>query len=354
MNPYYLATGNPYEINNKTTTQQPQVNPMLSSFSDVFSAHPTSATPGLYNQTSSTAYQPFPYMQHQYQQQPPPSFATFSQPMPMQSMPLMQQPPMQSMPLMQQQSMPPAPQSYNFAPYNNELDQDSDGENDLELPTSAGGQKSSLSRHVTSVITHFTSSPEGYSRLLSQLSDIILCINEDGTILDANDSILRHLELKPADVIGSSVSGLLHKDDADLLKLNMTTPEFLCYVRMIKGESYVLMEIKGTLSSPHRIISCRPYVTPSSTSINSILQTRIENIRLRRKLELLMLERGLDPNSHGLLNANMGGASSAKARKHRLDKDDLFCRQCGSTTSPEWRKGPEGPKTYALFCEVLI
>ncbi|KAJ3026887.1 UNVERIFIED_CONTAM: blue light receptor [Siphonaria sp. JEL0065] len=49
-------------------------------------------------------------------------------------------------------------------------------------------------------------------------------------------------------------------------------------------------------------------------------------------------------------------ASSSKAttkkpsKRVKIPQDELYCRQCGSTTSPEWRKGPLGPKTLCNAC----
>ncbi|OLL22714.1 White collar 2 protein [Neolecta irregularis DAH-3] len=35
-----------------------------------------------------------------------------------------------------------------------------------------------------------------------------------------------------------------------------------------------------------------------------------------------------------------------KNRKVKLPPDEYVCASCGTTDSPEWRKGPMGPKTY--------
>ncbi|KAJ3031140.1 UNVERIFIED_CONTAM: blue light receptor [Siphonaria sp. JEL0065] len=49
-------------------------------------------------------------------------------------------------------------------------------------------------------------------------------------------------------------------------------------------------------------------------------------------------------------------ATSSKAitkkpsKRVKIPQDELYCRQCGSTTSPEWRKGPLGPKTLCNAC----
>ncbi|ORX84982.1 hypothetical protein K493DRAFT_341856 [Basidiobolus meristosporus CBS 931.73] len=40
-----------------------------------------------------------------------------------------------------------------------------------------------------------------------------------------------------------------------------------------------------------------------------------------------------------------------KKRKHKLEDDiDRVCTECGKTDSPEWRKGPHGPKTLCNAC----
>ncbi|KAJ3401942.1 blue light receptor [Chytriomyces hyalinus] len=46
--------------------------------------------------------------------------------------------------------------------------------------------------------------------------------------------------------------------------------------------------------------------------------------------------------------ASSGGLK--KQKKVKIPVDELYCHQCGSTTSPEWRKGPLGPKTLCNAC----
>jgi len=38
-----------------------------------------------------------------------------------------------------------------------------------------------------------------------------------------------------------------------------------------------------------------------------------------------------------------------KKKRGKQHQEDLFCRQCGTTNSPEWRRGPNGPKTYSIY-----
>ncbi|KAK9688088.1 white collar 2 type of transcription factor [Basidiobolus ranarum] len=42
---------------------------------------------------------------------------------------------------------------------------------------------------------------------------------------------------------------------------------------------------------------------------------------------------------------------SAKKRKHKaIDDIERICTECGTTDSPEWRKGPLGVKTLCNAC----
>ncbi|KAJ3180112.1 hypothetical protein HK101_009985 [Irineochytrium annulatum] len=43
-------------------------------------------------------------------------------------------------------------------------------------------------------------------------------------------------------------------------------------------------------------------------------------------------------------------AKPPRKKKVKIPKEELFCRRCGTTVSPEWRKGPEGPKTLCNAC----
>ncbi|KAJ3115247.1 blue light receptor [Phlyctochytrium bullatum] len=51
-----------------------------------------------------------------------------------------------------------------------------------------------------------------------------------------------------------------------------------------------------------------------------------------------------------LSHVSSGSSTKPPRKKVKIPKEDLFCRRCGTTTSPEWRKGPEGPKTLCNAC----
>ncbi|KAI8803476.1 hypothetical protein BJ742DRAFT_494270 [Cladochytrium replicatum] len=49
-----------------------------------------------------------------------------------------------------------------------------------------------------------------------------------------------------------------------------------------------------------------------------------------------------------------GDDSHKRKKKRQIPQEELFCRQCGTTTSPEWRKGPDGPKTLCNACGLAF
>ncbi|KAJ3414336.1 blue light receptor [Chytridiales sp. JEL 0842] len=372
--------------------------------------------------------------------------------------------------------------------------------------------KANLSRHVTSVISHFTSSKEGFRRLVNELDDFwhviapfpstatSLASTRGPKILYASPSSHKHVGIQPDDLKNRFLLDILHPDDAPLLlshiraassgttmsapaslshahpsTFNNTSspltptppgerPEYLAFVRFRRpnGEA-VLMEVKGKPFPPHPsagpvsyiLHSCRTYRSKGSLSIDSIMELRLENLKLRKQLEEQLVARGVDPLKHPLLKgggeggievapsahpleldedgnvetvlteedfededhlgaafgaagalsgmgggggyggsgSSLGGAGKrkvlggleedddsgsevgakgdasvdphvtsvaealiadmgkpAKRKKIKVPPEELFCRQCGTTQSPEWRKGPLGPKTLCNAC----
>ena len=229
-------------------------------------------------------------------------------------------------------------------------------------------QKSALSRHVTAVISHFTANKDGYQRLINEIDDLLIVLSASANILFASSSILTFTDFSPSEVVGRPLMGLIHPDDASLLMDNISLTasqglDWIIYARLKhKLGSHTLLEIRGkpyldSKAVKYILLSGRPYTSKSTASIDSILSLRLENLRLKRQLELILVDRGMDPAEHHLLRDGMqvdlremvalaNGEDSNAAKKKKTASDELFCRSCGTTSSPEWRKGPLGPKTY--------
>ncbi|KAJ3145598.1 blue light receptor [Geranomyces variabilis] len=277
--------------------------------------------------------------------------------------------------------------------------------------------RANLSRHVSSVISHFTASEDGYKRLLNELDDFLHVVSPAGNICFCSPSVERSLGYSPNELIGHHVGEIVHRKDRQSLNQSIAQcvvdrQEYLIHLRYQKktGE-FVLLEVKGkALFDGDRaevksiVLSGREYRSKASLSIDSLLEFRIENIRLRRQLEAELRTKGIDPTTHPLLqfqppliaeaidfndpesfetpslidSAAGSGEGSRSASASRLDSDarrssadgnsakparrkrkppqteELFCRQCGTTSSPEWRKGPAGPKTLCNACGLAF
>ncbi|KAI8821793.1 uncharacterized protein EV422DRAFT_431828 [Fimicolochytrium jonesii] len=328
--------------------------------------------------------------------------------------------------------------------------------------------KANLSRHVTSVISHFTATEEGYRRLLNELDDFLHVVTPSGTIVYCSPSVKRFLGYTGNDLAGHHVSEILHREDrAPLLRTLQSQdlsggdgtsassatgisvpPSCTMYLRyQKKAGDFVLLEVRGKqlMDDKHIksltngpgaanaassvgtarcvVLTAREYRSKASLAVDSLLEYRIENLRLRRQLSVELRERGIDPGTHPLLRVGppspriphphdpesfepfndletgrpvgdqQAGSLSDNAgmkdkASYRGDKDqslsssslvavsdinigvkeksepsappkrkrkaprseELFCRQCGTTSSPEWRKGPDGPKTLCNAC----
>jgi hypothetical protein len=327
------------------------------------------------------------------------------------------------------------------------------------------GKKDQFSRHVASVISHFTSPKDGYSRLLNEIDDFVHVVTPKGLIHFSTPSVAKFLDYSQEEIlgkkdyihfrIGKSLVDLIHMNDSEIalkyLEQSIASmSEFLMYIRYItKNGAPKLFEVRGnpyisTVNGKDKqyfvILSGREYVSKASQAFDSIVELQIETLQLKARLEALLKATGQDPSKHPLLSDEflestndgqgddytesflftindkttnpMGmmnsfldpfdispsismippsmspsvgippqsvtsaspalstpmatsspmvpipqpgssGTSSVpdketkKVSKKRrvVPPTDLFCLQCGTTKSPEWRAGPEGPKT---------
>ncbi|KAI8918435.1 PAS domain-containing protein, partial [Powellomyces hirtus] len=259
----------------------------------------------------------------------------------------------------------------------------------------------------------FTATEEGYKRLLNEIDDFLHVVSPAGNMVYCSPSVKRFLGYTQSELAGHHVTEIVHREDRQPLLRSLDRcvsdkQEYLIHLRyQKKAGDLVLLEIRGkALIDTDRnevksvILAGREYRSKASLSIDSLLEYRIENIRLRRQLEAELRGKGIDPTTHPLLKvgpiipqvidfndpeafgpsaqltdslASTDGASGELPIVSNLDMDngkqsasgelktsrrkrkapkneELFCRQCGTTQSPEWRKGPAGPKTLCNAC----
>ncbi|KAJ1568974.1 hypothetical protein HK405_011622 [Cladochytrium tenue] len=225
-----------------------------------------------------------------------------------------------------------------------------------------------LSRHVTSVITHFTASKEGYRRLINEVDDFLHVIDPAGEILYAGPAATRHLGIATPDaLVGRPLSDLLHPEDrqivADAVASAITSPtrdEYTVFCRFCRlpaasgaaaaataasslsssdatpaptaAVEYVVMDLKGRpfpsdpADGPVRFLvhTAREYRSRGSASLNAVLELRLENLRLRRRLHESLLARGVpDPDrAHPLLRAEVTDPAPSPHPQDLQDEDD--------------------------------
>jgi len=111
----------------------------------------------------------------------------------------------------------------------------------------------------------------------------------------------------------------------------------------------------------------REYKSKNSADLDSILTLRMENIKLRLQLKAELDRRTFQNSAADLsgvveteLQVNPPMVSmkkeeaSRRKKKAKISVADLVCKECGTNSSPEWRRGPEGPKTLCNACGLLF
>ncbi|KAH9030619.1 hypothetical protein EDB85DRAFT_1866328 [Lactarius pseudohatsudake] len=134
----------------------------------------------------------------------------------------------------------------------------------------------------------------------------------------------------------------------------------------------------------------KSYPSRNSAMINALIELKVENERLQQHIRALRTQEAVRDTvcaTYGTLAANLGfpprptlggdpyyasiphgyeagtfppitvleDDGDAEPRRKKLKKsfgggDPYICNTCGRTDSPEWRKGPRGPKTLCNAC----
>lgn len=253
-----------------------------------------------------------------------------------------------------------------------------------ESQESRKSKKKANSRHSSSVISHFTSSNEGYRRLAQELEGFLFILSSQATILFASNSCQKYLGTSTVSMLGQSIGKYIHPDDegfvmeklrdafASIKSLNVycrfrregEDTASSNYIPETSETENILMEMNGRPvieegeSCPIFLVNVgREYKSKNSADLDSILTLRMENIKLRLKLKSELAKRSfqnsgaelsgteLPQMSPGSTTSSRRDDNSKRRKKAKISVADLVCRDCGTNSSPEWRRGPEGPKT---------
>lgn len=239
------------------------------------------------------------------------------------------------------------------------------------------------------MISHFTSSNEGYRRLAQELEGFLFILSSQATILFASNSCQKYLGTSTVSMLGQSIGKYLHPDDEGFVMEKLrdafaSIKSLNVYCRFKRealdcsasGQDFqdtenILMEMNGRPvieegeSCPIFLVNVgREYKSKNSADLDSILSLRMENIKLRLKLKAELAKRTfqnslVDSNSTEIqpispTNISKNQDSSRRKKKAKISIADLVCRECGTNSSPEWRRGPEGPKTLCNACGLLF
>ncbi|KIY71024.1 hypothetical protein CYLTODRAFT_419169 [Cylindrobasidium torrendii FP15055 ss-10] len=261
-------------------------------------------------------------------------------------------------------------------------------------------------RDSAAPIFEFTKRKRWADILITELADtIIYALSPDGNILFCSSAVTELLGWRDTELVNKPFEDFVFSEDWVNFRTSFERgQEFLLYCRLKTKEpiypNEVLFEIKAR---PSTRSSCffamaRPYPSRNTAALNTFLSLKIENWRLQQKLHDLsgrptfpklrvdepqtMGNRFALGGAHSLFTpsslipgyddsqspmrstfdtgAVFGTAPTADhddedgGRKKKVKKthttDQHVCVTCGRTDSPEWRKGPLGPKTLCNAC----
>ncbi|GAA5979176.1 hypothetical protein JCM11641_008451 [Rhodosporidiobolus odoratus] len=276
---------------------------------------------------------------------------------------------------------------------------------------------------ASSTTSLFTTRRNWSQHILEELQDFMHVISPTGNLIFLSPSIRDLCGYTPEELFARSIFDYLHPDDVAAFQREFeaslrTGDTLTLYYRFkTKDDRYTLFEVTGHpyyggeegSQKSHipngRPAKCffamaRPYPSKNQAMLDSFLELKFENERLRQELLVMYKEvegdaptgtgfpygqpglyradsfdasrSVIDPttglvqtqtlipstsNTYGALgigisaNGTKGdGTGEKKKKKARVEEGEFVCRDCGTVDSPEWRKGPEGPKSLCNAC----
>ncbi|GAA6061673.1 hypothetical protein JCM10212_000856 [Sporobolomyces blumeae] len=292
-------------------------------------------------------------------------------------------------------------------------------------PSSAGAsapyqrpEGASYNAKASSTTSLFTTRKNWSEHIITEMQDFMHVLSPSGNFIYATPCIRDLAHYVPDELFGRSIFDYIHPDDADAVRRDFTEAGksheslSLYYRFRTKAGAYLLFEVTGhwyyaasTASQDGKaeVAKCffamaRPYPSKNAAMLDSFLELKFENERLRQELLVMYREiendtpaksttfppgvyraesfdsrpsSVIDPstglvqtqtlipsssNTYGALgigisaNGTKGDGTGEKKKKARVDEGEFVCRDCGTVDSPEWRKGPDGPKSLCNAC----
>ncbi|KAI0032828.1 hypothetical protein K488DRAFT_24956, partial [Vararia minispora EC-137] len=251
----------------------------------------------------------------------------------------------------------------------------------------------------------FTRRKKWADLLITELSEaIVFVLSPQAKVLFCSHSVYELLGWKDDELVDRDLFEWIHAADHNdfrsaLLQSQHVGQELLTYFRLrCKPDAFthaqpppaILFELYGRPhtvpgeSAPRCLFAvAKPHPSRNTAMLNTFLELKVENARLQDRLNHLRAQAcGASPTNgaftapamqlaidardpaafYAALGAQAPGAPGAgpgaddpdedKARKRRkvAAPEQYVCNTCGRTDSPEWRKGPRGPKTLCNAC----
>jgi PAS domain-containing protein len=231
---------------------------------------------------------------------------------------------------------------------------------DQDREDDSSGKKDALTRHISSAISYFTNSKGAFGRQAMLVEQMIFYVNPSGSLIWASPKAVSTLKYTNSEIVEKKLADLIHTDDRlnflDYLGKNISA-QFInntaVFRLLTKENDVIMMELRSKLAERGGesviVTYAREYTLNVASALDGVLDVRVENLRLRIELAKALIQKGLDPKQNPYLQvaAKDPGFNLEARNNNAADEKQVsrYCRQCGTTESPEWRKGPEGKKT---------
>ncbi|KAM5531739.1 hypothetical protein V8D89_014588 [Ganoderma adspersum] len=269
-----------------------------------------------------------------------------------------------------------------------------------EASTSSGGGSAPLSPTKEIPVFEFTKRKRWADLLVTELNDtIVFVLSEACQVWYCGNAVTELLGWRDEELVDSDLIDLMNAGDRVNFRTSFAESvrgrtDMLAYARLqCKNEFYVsanltseprevLFEIRGR---PHYLpesgdFKCyfamaQPYPSRNTAMLNTFLELKMENERLQQRVAQLRVQSqaldgaadsffstsdnfGVPAADGGRTNFELGVGSlvpdadddGPRKKLKRAAAEQHVCVTCGRTDSPEWRKGPHGPKTLCNAC----
>lgn len=244
--------------------------------------------------------------------------------------------------------------------------------------------------------THFTRRRDWSISLLKRIPDLLLVLARDGKLLHLSPACKSITGYEDHQLLGRLFTDFVHPDDMNLtlneLAQSLTTRRRIRFFHRFRksDNEFVIFESHGhahfTAEDGHDrgstrfncfFLTARPHPNKTTTLFDSFLEQKLENERLTRQLAQLKNEKPdfqhdtaqMFPHVDQTPQSEKGGTyrrgdlgilypvdqagqlvTSKKKKKAYTNVNPHVCVDCGTNSSPEWRRGPRGAKTLCNAC----